>query len=48
MVYRTIKTFLDSKEARMSGISGIDVTIQDGYVNATWKFNERYENDIKE
>lgn len=48
MVYRTIKTFLDSKEARTFGISGIDVTIEDGYVNATWKFNGRCENDIKE
>lgn len=48
VVYKQIENFLKSKEAISSNIIGINVIVEDGYVNASWKFGNREENDIKE
>ena len=46
MVYRTIQEFLNTETARKFGDIGIDVKLEDGYVNASWKFGERKANDL--
>lgn len=46
MVYKIIQEFLDTETARKFGVTGIDVKLEDGFVNASWKFGERKENDI--
>ena len=46
MVYRIIQEFLDTETSRKFGVTGIDVKLEDGFVNASWKFGERKENDI--
>lgn len=46
MVYRTIQEFLNTETARKFGVTGIDVKLEDGYVNASWKFGERKANDL--
>lgn len=46
VVYMIIQNFLDTDTAREFGITGIDVSIEDNYVNAEWKFGERKEGDI--
>ena len=46
MFYRIIQEFLDTETARKFGVTGIDVKLEDGFVNASWKFGERKENDI--
>jgi len=49
-IYNEIKKFLDNDLAREFNIIGIDVTLENGYVNAMWKFEKgkRKKNDIKE
>ena len=49
-LYKDIKKFLDNDLAREFDVTGIDVTLEKGYVNATWKFKKgsRKKNDIKE
>lgn len=46
MVYRMVQEFLDTETARKFGVTGINVKLEDGFVNAIWKFGERKENDI--
>ena len=46
-VYKQISDFLKSSEAIQFGVTGIDVRVENGYVNAEWKFGERKINDIK-
>ena len=48
MIYNTVKTFLKSKEAVKFNIIGINVKVENGYVNAEWKFGNRREGDIKD
>ena len=48
MCYDIIKQFLNTDLARAGRITGINVEIQDGYVNAEWKFGDRKDGDIKE
>lgn len=45
-VYKQIKQFLESESAITFGITGIDVTVENGYVNAQWKFGERKVGDL--
>ena len=45
-VYETAKTFLKNELAIKAGITGLNIHIEDGYVNAEWKFGERKEGDI--
>ena len=42
-----VKTFLNSDEAIQSNINGIEIKLENGYVNASWLFKERREGDIK-
>lgn len=46
-LYKQINDFLKSSEAIQFGIIGVDVKIENGYVNAEWKFGKRNINDIK-
>lgn len=46
MVYEMIKVFLNSDEARKANITGIDVKLEEGYINAEWHFGKRCEGDI--
>lgn len=48
MVYNVIEMFLKTELARKGNITGIDVKLEEGYVNASWKFGERKEGDIIE
>ena len=48
MCYDIIKQFLNTDLARAGKITGINVEIKDGYVNAEWKFGDRKDGDIKE
>ena len=48
MCYDIIKQFLNTDLARAGRITGINVKIKDGYVNAEWKFGDRKNGDIKE
>ena len=45
-VYKQISDFLKSSEAIQFGVTGIDVRVENGYVNAEWKFGKRKINDI--
>ena len=47
-LYKQISDFLKSPEAIQFGVTGIDVRVENGYVNAYWKFGERNQGDIKE
>lgn len=47
-VYKQISDFLKSPEAVQFGVTGIDVRVENGYVNAEWKFGKRDVGDIKE
>lgn len=46
-VYKQISDFLKSPEAVQFGVTGIDVRVENGYVNAEWKFGKRDIGDIK-
>lgn len=48
MVYRTVSDFLKSQYAIDFNIVGLDVKIEEGYINASWKFGNRKEGDIKD
>lgn len=48
MLYNIIKDFLKTDLAIRSNISGINVHIENGYVNAEWKFDKRTKKDIKD
>jgi hypothetical protein len=45
-VYQIIKMFLKSDLAIESNIIGINVAVENGYVNAEWKFGNRTKEDI--
>lgn len=45
-VYETAKTFLKSDLAIKGNVKGLIIKIEDGYVNAEWKFGNRKEGDI--
>lgn len=47
-LYKQINDFLKSSEAVQFGVTGIDVRVENGYVNAEWKFGKRDVEDIKE
>lgn len=47
-IYKQISDFLKSPEAVQFGVTGIDVRVENGYVNAEWKFGKRDIGDIKE
>lgn len=47
-LYKQIYDFLNSQEARQFGVTGIDARVENGYVNADWKFGKRDVGDIKE
>ena len=47
LIYNMIKNFLKSEEAIKFNITGLDIKIEDGYVNAEWKFGKRNKVDIK-
>ncbi len=47
-LYKQIRDFLKSQEAIQFGVTGIDVNVADGYVNAEWKFGKRGIGDIKD
>lgn len=40
-VYQTVATFLSTPEAVKYKIIGVEIIIEDGYVNCYWKFGER-------
>lgn len=46
MVYDIIHNFLKTKLAIEGRITGLDINIEDGYVNASWKFGDRVNGDI--
>ena len=45
-VYETVKAFLKSDLAIKGNVTGIDIKIEKGYVNAEWKFGNRKKGDI--
>ena len=47
MIYDICKNFLKTDLATSANISGLTIQVSDGYVNAEWKFDKRYKNDIK-
>lgn len=47
LIYDICKNFLKTDLATSANISGLTIQISDGYVNAEWKFDKRYKNDIK-
>ena len=47
-VYKQISDFLKSSEAIQFGVIGIDARVENGYVNAEWKFGNRKDKDIKD
>lgn len=47
-LYKQISDFLKSSEAIQFGVRGIDVRVENGYVNAEWKFGKRDVGDIKD
>ena len=47
LITDTIRVFLHSEYARKFNITGLKVWIEDGYVNASWDFNERKIDDLK-
>lgn len=46
-LYKQISDFLKLPEAIKFGVTGIDVRVENGYVNAEWKFGKRNAGDIK-
>lgn len=48
LIYDICKNFLKTDLATSANISGLSIQVSDGYVNAEWKFDKRYKNDIKE
>ena len=48
LIYDICKNFLKTDLATSANISGLSIQISVGYVNAEWKFDKRYNNDIKE
>lgn len=48
MTYRTVCDFLKSQYAIDFNIVGLDVKIEEGYINASWKFGDRKKGDIKD
>ena len=47
-LYKQISDFLKSSEAIQFGVRGIDARVENGYVNAEWKFGKRDVGDIKD
>lgn len=45
-LYKQIKEFLESNSAIKFNVTGIDIKIENGYVNAEWKFGDRKKGDI--
>ena len=48
MCYDILKQFLKSDLAIEGRITGVNIWVQDGYVNAEWHFGERTKGDIKD
>ena len=48
MTYRTVCDFLKSQYAIDFNIVGLDVKIEEVYINASWKFGDRKKGDIKD
>ena len=46
--YEKIKEFLKGEMAIKGNVTGINVWIQDGYINAEWHFGNRTKGDIKD
>lgn len=46
-LYKQISDFLKLPEAIKFGVTGIDARVENGYVNAEWKFGKRNAGDIK-
>lgn len=40
-VYQTVATFLSTPEAVKYNIIGVEIIIENGYINCYWKFGER-------
>lgn len=40
-VYQTVATFLSTPEAAKNNIIGVEIIIENGYINCYWKFGER-------
>ena len=40
-VYQSVATFLSTPEAAKAKIIGVEIIIENGYVNCYWKFGER-------
>lgn len=40
-IYQTVATFLSTPEAIKYNIVGVEIVIENGYVNCYWKFGER-------
>ena len=45
-LYKQIKEFLESDSAIKFNVIGINVKVENGYVNAEWKFGDRKKGDI--
>lgn len=48
MCYDIVKNFLKTDLAIEGRITGVNIWVQDGYVNAEWHFGERTKGDIKD
>ena len=46
MCYDIVKNFLKTDLAIEGRITGVNIWVQDGYVNAEWKFGDRAKGDI--
>ncbi len=40
-IYQTVATFLSTPEAVKYNIIGVEIIIENGYINCYWKFGER-------
>lgn len=40
-VYQSVATFLSTPEAIKNNIIGVEIIIENGYINCYWKFGER-------
>ena len=40
-IYQTVATFLSTPEAAKYRITGVEIKIENGYVNCSWQFGER-------
>lgn len=47
LIYNTVSNFLKSDEAIQFNVTGVDIRVENGYVNADWKFGKREKGDIK-